>query len=325
MKFAAVFPGQGSQTIGMGKFLFENFDIARHLFEEASDTIKINMKSLLFEGPEDKLQLTQNTQPAIVLVSTCAFRILEDHTPLTDKISYLAGHSIGEYSAAVAGGVLKFQDAIFAVYERGKAMQEAVPLGKGAMTAVLGLTRPQVQHICEWATKTCNGKIVEPANYNSPDQVVISGYRESVDWLAKNYSSEQLSGFENIPKKVRFIPLNVSAPFHCRLMQPAQDKMKVVLEGLDFKNSKWPIIQNVDAQPQADRKQIRQNLIRQISASVLWSDSMLFLHQKACVHHLELGQSKVLAGLGKKISSDINVHCMTTLDEFRNLEKILKS
>ena len=216
--WSALFPGQGSQSVGMGRFLFENFTEARSTFEEASDSLSLNFKKLCFEGPESDLQLTENTQPALLLVSTATHRVVQSTTGI--KFEAAAGHSVGEYAAVVAAQAVKFSDALRAVRVRGQAMQRAVPVGQGGMIAVLGLTDPQVETLCQWAESTSGLKPVEPANFNAPGQVVISGSQAGLEWLRANAKADlfQLAPGESAPR-MKMIPLAVSAPFHCSLIE----------------------------------------------------------------------------------------------------------
>ncbi len=318
--WAAVFPGQGSQHIGMGKFLFDNFETSRRLFEEASDTIKINFKKLCFDGDEAQLALTQNTQPALVLVSSCYYRALKETSDI--QFHYLAGHSVGEYSAAVAGGAMSFNDAIFAVHERGKAMQEAVPQGKGAMLAVLGPDDETVKKICDWAQKESGDGPLEPANFNCPGQVVISGNKKVADWLRENF---KLDSFTPPIKRIKFIELKVSAPFHCSLMKPAQEKMTLILNGLNFKKSEIPIVQNIDALDSQEPEVIRSKLIKQISGTVLWTQCITQMRSLGVNRLVELGSGQVLSGLIKKIdSTHFKTFNMQTIEELKSLESKAK-
>lgn len=319
--WAAVFPGQGSQQIGMGKFLFDNFQTTRRLFEEASDSIKVDFKKLCFDGDETTLALTENTQPALVLVSSCYAKAVRETTGI--NFSYMAGHSVGEYSAAVAAEALSFDDAIFAVRERGRAMQEAVPKGQGAMLAVLGPEDDQVRRLCQWAEKESATNPLEPANFNCPGQVVISGNKKTADWLRENYKPEV---FEPPIKRIKFIELKVSAPFHCSLMAPAQDKMTLILNGLKFKKSVIPIVQNIDAKESQDPDTIKSKLIKQISGAVLWTQCITRMRELGVNHVVELGSGQVLSGLIKKIdSTHFKTFNMQTIEELKSLESMAKT
>src|SRR6266850_6317163 len=251
-QIAFLFPGQGSQTVGMGKELAEKYPLARQTFEEADEALGYKLSQLCFEGPEEKLKLTEITQPAILTVSVAAFRVLCEKGP---KPNYVAGHSLGEYSAHVAAGTLKFSDAVRTVRNRGKYMQEAVPVGVGAMAAILGMTFDAVTEICRDAA---HGEICQPANLNSPEQIVISGHAAAVE------RAIQLATERGAKKAVS---LPVSAPFHCALMQPAQDRLAVDLEQLNFQNPAYPVVCNVDALSVVDADAARAALIRQVTGS----------------------------------------------------------
>lgn len=313
--FAAVFPGQGSQSVGMGKELFDNFKVYQSCIEEASDTLSLDFKKLCFEGPEETLRLTENTQPAIVTASVGALRVLESETDF--KPSYTAGHSVGEYSALVAAGVLSFKDAVSSVKLRGKAMQESVPVGEGAMSALLGPSDEQAVELCKWVESQDASYILETANFNCPGQVVLSGNTQAMDWLKENIATYEL---EPKPRKVRLMPLKVSAPFHCRLMKPAEEVMKAHLESIEFKTPKFKFIQNVTAKEVSDPSEIRKNLISQVSGSVLWTKSILEVKNASISSYLELGSGATLSGLIKKIdTSDLNLFNtskMENLNEF---------
>lgn len=314
--WAAIFPGQGSQTVGMGRFLFDEFQIAKQTFEEASDSLHLNFKELCFNGPEDQLQLTENTQPALLLVSTVAFRVIQQTLGL--QVTAAAGHSIGEYAAMVTANAIKFSDALLAVRRRGQAMQKAVPVGEGAMVAVMGLTEPQVVKLCAWAEQETGLNPVEPANFNAPGQIVISGNKELCDWLRANAKPELFS-----PDSVRmkFIALNVSAPFHCRLMQPAEDEMRKVLQAIEFMPAAWPVVQNFTAIDSCEPKTLRENLIRQVSGPVRWTQCMARLKELGCSRMIEFGPGKVLSGLAKKIDSEgAQAFNINSLEDLKTLE-----
>lgn len=320
MKLALLFPGQGSQHPGMGEYLYNEFSVARQTFEEASDRLHIDFKKLCFQGSEEELALTENTQPCLLLVSTALSRVLQTIAPLPTVAT--AGHSIGEYAAAVHVGSMRFSDAIYAVRKRGQYMQSAVPVGVGGMIAAMGLTPEQAREVCQWAMKKAGGDLVlEPANFNAPGQIVLSGSQKLIEWLTQNFDGEQISG---APKKVRFIPLKVSAPFHCRLMKPAEEQMRELLESTEFQDAKLPIVQNVSAEPVTQAAQIRENLIRQVSASVLWVDCVQKIKSLGASEAIECGSGKVVAGLVKKITEDtMKVWNLNSLEELKIVEKRL--
>ncbi len=277
MKTAFVFPGQGSQFVGMGK------DLAEKYLDQANQILGFDLKKLCFDGPEEELKRTEITQPAILIVSIAAFKTLKE------KPSVVAGHSLGEYSALVAAGALKFEDAVKIVNLRGKFMQEAVPLGQGAMTAVLNLDRQKIADCCKQAEAK---GVVSPANFNSPGQVVISGKKEAV---------EEASRLCKEAGAKRVIPLQVSAPFHCSLMQPAADKLKLELDKIEIQDAQIPIVANVTANYVTKASDIRDLLIKQVTSPVLWEDSIKKMMADGITSFVEVGPGKVLSGLIKKI------------------------
>ena len=322
--WAALFPGQGSQSVGMGRFLFDEFPVAKQTFEEASDTLQINFKKLCFDGPEDALQLTENTQPALLLVSTATYRVIKHLFDI--QIGAAAGHSIGEYAAVVSGGALGFADALKAVRKRGQAMQRAVPVGEGGMAAVMGLTEDQVVKICAWTEKQSACTPLEPANFNAPGQIVISGSQKAIDWLKANGKPETLSEvFGQDPPRLKLIPLSVSAPFHCSLMKPAELEMRDTLSALTFNDARFPIVQNVTAHESRDAGVLRENLIKQVSGAVRWTSCMSRLKEMGATQMIEFGTGRVLSGLAKKIDSSVpapfNINALT---DIKILEVALK-
>lgn len=318
--FTLLYPGQGSQAPGMGKWLFDNFPVARTTFEEASDALKQDMAKLCFEGGEVDLALTENTQPALLCVSTATQKVLRKETGL--KVQAAAGHSIGEYAALVSAGSIRFDDAMRAVRARGQAMQSAVPVGDGGMTAVLGLEDDQIKWLCEWTEKNSGFKPVSPANFNSPGQVVISGSKKALDWLKDNFKPEEIPGS---PRRAKLIPLNVSAPFHCAMMKPAEEKMRLLLTAMEFKAPEFPICQNFTAKLEKDPAALRENLIRQVSAPVLWTSSMLHLRDAGMTKGVECGHGSVVRGLVKKIDGSFDVAGMNTLEDLKSFEEKLKA
>ncbi len=312
-----IFPGQGSQFVGMGKVFYDNFSIVKETFEEGSDALKKDLKKLIFDGPESELTLTHNTQPALLLVSVALYRLLKDLIKNEKCIG--AGHSLGEYSALVASGVLKFNEAICAVQKRGEFMQKAVPVGQGGMLAVLGADNDNVLRICQWVEETTKLKPLEPANYNAPGQVVISGNIKAIEWLRENYKGSSLSS----EIKAKFIPLNVSAPFHCSMMMPAQKEMEVVLKDMNFATSQFPVVQNVTAQDTDKKEEIRQNLIDQISSPVRWAQSVINIQKNGVQKTIEIGPGRVLSNLVKKIdSSHMTTLNIENIEDFKKLEEL---
>jgi len=282
MKTAFVFPGQGAQYPGMGKELFEKFPAARRVFEEADKALGFALSTLCFEGTEAELQLTENTQPAILTTSIAAYRVLEERGCRPD---FVAGHSLGEYSALVAAGALSLGDAAVLVRKRGKYMQEAVPVGVGAMAALLGIETEKAQALCAQAA---DDQVVAPANLNSSSQVVIAGHREAVE-RAVNLAKE--AGAK------RAIMLQVSAPFHCVLLQPAADRLKHDIDACDFKDLKFPLITNVDATAINTASAARDSLERQVTMPVRWQETVQFMLTNNVRTFVECGPGKVLLGL----------------------------
>ncbi len=283
---AFIFPGQGSQAVGMGKDLAEKYPIARQTFEEADEALGYKLSQICFEGPEDQLRLTEITQPAILTVSIAALRVLEAHVP---KPCFVAGHSLGEYSAHVASGTMTFADALRTVRNRGKYMQEAVPVGVGAMAAILGMDFEKVSAVCSDAAQ---GEVCSPANINSPEQVVISGNTAAVERAAKLAD-------ERGAKKAKLLP--VSAPFHCSLMKPAQDRLEEDLNRLKMQRPVYPVVCNAEAALVTDELRARETLVAQVTGSVKWLQSMRLLIENDVQTFIELGPGKVLCGLMKQI------------------------
>ena len=315
---AFLFPGQGSQAPGMGNFLFENFKTAQHTFEEASDAIQFNLKKLCFTGTEQELALTENTQPALLCVSTATARVLTQDLGVKPTIT--AGHSIGEYSSMVVAKSLAFGDAMRAVRLRGKAMQAAVPVGTGGMTATLGLSDEQAQFLCDWAVKNSGFGPLSPANYNCEGQIVISGNLKCLEWLKLNFKAEILPGEA---KRAKLIPLQVSAPFHCEMMRPAQEQMELFLSSVHFADSQIGIVQNVNAAIETKADLLRKNLIEQVSAPVRWTQSMQTLKTTGTALCFEVGHGNVVKGLLKKIDSEFfTVHSTSTLADIKAIESL---
>jgi [acyl-carrier-protein] S-malonyltransferase len=283
---ALIFPGQGSQVVGMGKDLVENYPAARHTFQEADEVLGYELSRMCFEGPEEQLRLTEVTQPAILTVSVAALRVLETRMA---KPSFVAGHSLGEYSAHVASGTFTFADALRTVRNRGKYMQEAVPVGLGAMAAILGMDADRVTAVCQEAAR---GEICSPANLNSPEQIVISGHTAAVERAAKLAD-------ERGAKRAKLLP--VSAPFHCSLMKPAQDRLAADLQKLEMHKSVYPIACNVDANLVSDERRALDTLVRQVTGSVKWDGCIRLLISQGVDTFLEVGPGKVLCGLMRQI------------------------
>ena len=285
-KIAFLFPGQGSQAVGMGKELAALYPVARQTFDEADSALGYKLSQLCFEGPEEKLRLTEITQPAILTMSVAAQRVLREKGV---SPRFVAGHSLGEYSAHVAAGGLDFADAVRTIRNRGKYMQEAVPVGQGAMAAVLGMPLAEVERICKQAARD---DICSPANINSPEQIVISGSKPAVERAAE---LAKAGGAK------RAIMLPVSAPFHCALMQPAQDRLGQDLENLTFHRPQLPLAKNVDGELTQDSEVARQALVSQVTGAVQWVKSMQTLIAQGVELFIEVGPGKVLCGLLRQI------------------------
>jgi [acyl-carrier-protein] S-malonyltransferase len=283
---AFLFPGQGSQAVGMGKELADHHPVARQTFEEADEALGYKLSQLCFEGPEEKLRLTEVTQPAILTASVAAWRVLDDKGL---KPAFVAGHSLGEYSAHVAAGTLCFADAVRTVRNRGKYMQDAVPVGVGAMAAILGMDPDKVSAVCAEAS---NGEVCEPANINSSEQIVISGNTGAVERAAKLATDRGAK---------RAVMLPVSAPFHCSLMKPAQDLLAKDLQALTFRRPGVPVACNVDAALLQDADRSRDALVRQVTGSVKWSQSIHLLIAQGVERFVEVGPGKVLSSLMRQI------------------------
>lgn len=289
-KTAFIFPGQGSQYPGMGKELADNFPVARRVFEEADDALGLKLSAICHAGSEEELKLTANTQPAILTASIAVLRVVEQESGL--KADYLAGHSLGEYSALVCSGALAFADAVRTVRARGTFMQEAVPVGTGAMAAVLGVEREALEDICREAAQ---GEVVSPANFNSPGQIVIAGHTTAVNRAIEIAKSR---GFR------KAMPLPVSAPFHCALMKPAADRLAEVLDSVTVHDMNLPVTANADAAPNADKERVRPLLVTQVCAPVLWEQSVTAMVGLGVAHFVEIGPGKVLSGLVKRIAKE---------------------
>ena len=291
-KTAFLFPGQGSQAVGMGQALAREFPEARAVFAAADDALGTSLSRLCFEGPESELVLTRNTQPAILTVSAAAHAVYAARAPQAD---FVAGHSLGEYSALVAARSLSLPDAVRAVRERGTLMQEAVPAGTGAMAAVLGLEPEAVARVCAEAAA---GEVVSAANFNSPEQTVIAGSTAAVERASAKLKD---SGAK------RVVPLPVSAPFHCALMEPVKARLAEVLARCTISAPAVPVVTNVEARPNTDAARVVPLLLEQVSAPVRWLETIRFLHGAGVTRMVELGPGRVLSGLVKRIAKDVEV------------------
>ncbi len=309
---ALLFPGQGSQVVGMGSELYKNFALVRNIFNQADEKLGYPISKLILKGPENELQLTKNTQPAILTVSYSIFKVLKDEFNFNfSSFKFFAGHSLGEYSALVCSESINFDDAIYLLHERGKAMQEAVPVGMGSMIAILGMKIDDLSVLLRSYNK--NG-VCEIANDNAEGQVIISGNKENVTSL-QNFLKE---------KKIKSIPLKVSAPFHCSLMKPAASIMKEKINNTKFNNSLYKIINNVTANPESDANVLKKLLIEQIFSTVKWRESLIYMSNKGVKNFIELGPGKVLSGMVKRTVKEANCFSINTIADIKNFENEFK-
>ena len=309
---AILFPGQGSQIVGMGSEFYNNFEIVKKIFKEADDKLDYKISKIILEGPEDKLKLTQNTQPAILTVSYAIFSVLKKEYNFDFKSTkFFAGHSLGEYSALVCADSLEFNDALFLLFERGKSMQEAVPVGKGSMIAVLG---SKIEELNDLIKEIKKKGVCEIANDNAEGQTILSGDIESInslkDILKKN--------------KKKFIPLNVSAPFHCSLMSPAATKMKDKINSVNFKKPIFDVVCNVTSKPENNPEEIKKLLVEQICSTVRWRESIINMSNENVNNFIEIGPGKVLSGMVKRTLKNINCFSINSIDDIKKTTDELK-
>ena len=304
---AILFPGQGSQVVGMGSEFYNNFSSVKEIFNSADEKLKFKLSKVILEGPEDQLKLTQNTQPAILTVSYAIFKILKEEFNYNfENTKYFAGHSLGEYSALLCAGSLSFEDALYLLFERGKSMQEAVPVGKGGMLAVLGSENEEIEDCIK---KIKSKGVCEIANDNAPGQIIVSGNIELIQEL------------QNILKenKKKSIMLPVSAPFHCSLMNVAATNMKSKIENVSFTKPKYEIIANVTSSPVNDPTEIKKLLVEQIYSKVRWRESILYMSNQNITEYLEIGPGKVLTGLVKRILPSANSSSINSIEDIKNI------
>ena len=304
---AILFPGQGSQVVGMGSEFYNNFSSVKEIFNSADEKLKFKLSKIILEGPEDQLKLTQNTQPAILTVSYAIFKILKEEFNYNfENTKYFAGHSLGEYSALLCAGSLSFEDALYLLFERGKSMQEAVPVGKGGMLAVLGSENEEIEDCIK---KIKSKGVCEIANDNAPGQIIVSGNIELIQEL------------QNILKenKKKSIMLPVSAPFHCSLMNAAATNMKSKIENVNFTKPNYEIIANVTSTPTNDPVEIKKLLVEQIYSKVRWRESILYMANQNITEYLEIGPGKVLTGLVKRILPSTNSSSINSIEDIKNI------
>jgi [acyl-carrier-protein] S-malonyltransferase len=301
---AFIFPGQGSQHVGMGKEFFDNFRVAKEVFEEADEALRFSISSLCFQGPQEALNLTENTQPAVLTMSIAALRVLQSEKGITPHLT--AGHSLGEYSALVASGALNFADAVQMVRLRGRFMQEAVPVGEGAMAAILGMEREQIEKLCE---EVSSGEVLTPANFNCPGQIVIAGHSKAVERAIDRVKQDG--------KKAVLLP--VSAPFHSPLMKPAGERLEKALEGITVEDLKVPVVTNVEAEINTSKQRVKGLLVAQVSSPVRWEESILRMTGDGIDQVFEIGPGKVLSGLMRRINPKVETK---NLEDIPTLKKI---
>jgi len=308
-----LFPGQGSQVVGMGSEFFNNFQLVKKIFKEADEKLNFSISKLILEGPSDQLQLTKNTQPAILTVSYSIYETLKKEFNFDfSSFKFFAGHSLGEYSALVCSGSLKFVDALYLLHQRGTAMQEAVPVGQGSMAAILGTKIDLLKEIINLNLK--QNDICEIANDNAEGQVIISGKKESVERIEIVLKE----------KKIKSIQLKVSAPFHCTLMKPAAEYMTNKINNIEFKIPKHKIISNVTADSITDPETIKKLLIKQIYSSVKWRESILRMSKEKVRNFIEIGPGKVLTGMVKRTIKDANCFSINSIADIKNLQNEFK-
>ena len=307
---ALLFPGQGSQVVGMGSEFYKNFELVKKIFKQADEKLNYPISKIILEGPENKLQLTKNTQPAILTVSYSIYRILKDEFGLDFNIfKFFAGHSLGEYSALVCSNSLNYEDALYLLHERGKAMQEAVPVGIGSMIAVLGIKADELISLLKLVVNEKNEEVCEIANDNADGQIIISGHKESIIFL-QNILKE---------KKIKSIPLKVSAPFHCSLMKPAAQIMEEKINNININEPLNKIINNVNASSETNPSEIKKLLVKQIFSTVRWRESIIEMSKSGVKNFVEVGPGKVLSGMVKRTTKEANCFSINTIVDIKNL------
>ena len=303
---ALLFPGQGSQVVGMGLELYKNFKIVKKIFSEADQKLNFSLSKIILEGPEDELKLTKYTQPAILTVSYSIFKVMKDEFDFNFKnFKYFSGHSLGEYSALVCSDSLIFEDAIYLVYERGKAMQNAVPVGQGSMIAILGSKINEINEF--FIDNKSENSVCEIANDNADGQVIVSGDRERISLLQNKLKKN----------KIKSIPLKVSAPFHCSLMKPAATIMKNKIDETIFKTPKFEIVSNVNALPENNPTEIKKLLYKQIFSTVRWRESLIKMSKNGITNFVEIGPGKVLSGMVKRTLKGVNCFSINSIADIK--------
>ena len=310
---ALIFPGQGSQIVGMGSEFYNRYNLVKDIFKVADEKLRFPISKIILEGPESELQLTQNTQPAILTVSYAIFKVLKDEFNFNfNQFKYFAGHSLGEYSALVCSQALEFSDAIYLLNERGKEMQNAVPVGEGSMLAVLGTSIDEINDLMKINVGT--NEVCEIANDNAIGQVIVSGNKKSVSLFQKKLKE----------KNIKTIPLKVSAPFHCSLMKPASEKMKEKINNTKFKKLKFNVVHNVTAREESNLEIIKKMLIDQIFSTVKWRESMFYMSSKGVKNFIEVGPGKALSGMVKRSIKNANTFSINTITDIKNLKDEFK-
>tara|TARA_Y100000389_G_scaffold71507_1_gene68185 strand:- start:9908 stop:10849 length:942 start_codon:yes stop_codon:yes gene_type:complete len=310
---ALLFPGQGSQIVGMGSEFYNNFDLVKKIFKQADEKLNYKISKIILEGPTDQLQLTENTQPAILTVSYSIFKVLKNEFNFDfSSFKYFAGHSLGEYSALVCSESLNFSDAIYLLHERGKSMQKATPLGTGSMIAVLGKTTNEIVDLINLIDN--KEGVCEIANDNADGQIIVSGNLNSVQSLQSILKE----------KKIKAIPLKVSAPFHCSLMKPAANNMLEKIDKTKFNDPLVDIVNNVTAKPQKDAMIIKKLLVEQIFSTVRWRESLLNMFQAGITNYVEIGPGKVLTGMVKRTLKNVNCFSINSITDMKNLQDEFK-
>ena len=303
---ALLFPGQGSQAVGRGFELYKNFKIVKKIFSEADQKLNFSLSKIILEGPEDELKLTKYTQPAILTVSYSIFKVMKDEFDFNFKnFKYFSGHSLGEYSALVCSDSLIFEDAIYLVYERGKAMQNAVPVGQGSMIAILGSKINEINEF--FIDNKSENSVCEIANDNADGQVIVSGDRERISLLQNKLKKN----------KIKSIPLKVSAPFHCSLMKPAATIMKNKIDETIFKTPKFEIVSNVNALPENNPTEIKKLLYKQIFSTVRWRESLIKMSKNGITNFVEIGPGKVLSGMVKRTLKGVNCFSINSIADIK--------